>query len=234
MTYHDLTLACSFCQGFGDNANPSYAGQGLKGHPAIDEKCGYGSMIKPYKRICVYKVLDVAHPANDGSGFTGVFGIDPDGNEWLYGHCNPTAVIGRWYETTDVIGTEANHGLVYQDGSEITLAMQQAGDERGAHRHVQYRECQRTLTLSATTNYLSGMNGAAYRDAAGNYYAVPNFTNGFNGCRDWTTIPGLLNDPDPLQLDNLSKQVSIASQIVQKLAQLIGLRKGGDNSSQAR
>jgi hypothetical protein len=39
----------------------------------------------------------------------------------------------------EVIGTEANHGPVYEGNMPITLAMQAVGDKRGAHRYYQKR-----------------------------------------------------------------------------------------------
>jgi hypothetical protein len=82
-----------------------------------------------------------------------------------------------------VIAKEGNHGVVYSGNTLITLAMQAAGDQRGHHRHHQKRPVIETKQLSGTG--LSTSSGT-YRDGDGNYYQVYDYTNGFNGCIDWT------------------------------------------------
>lgn len=178
---------CYQGQPFSANYNPSYKGGGLLGHPGIDMSCGFCSPIhSPYDGF-VYKVLSKERPSNDGSGFTGVFLIVDDGKElfeWLVGHCDPSVSVGTFVKKGDVIGTEANHGLVYSGNVQITLAMQVAGDQRGAHRHIQKRPIFKTKTLSSAA--LSSYNdlGGNYRDIQGFYYQIWNYNNGFNGCVD--------------------------------------------------
>lgn len=171
---------CEITQKFGQNANGAYKAAGLQGHTGIDIACGYGTPVYPIKRLWVYKVLDgVKQVANDGSGFTGVFGLDEDGQEWLYGHCDTLAVEGRWYETGEIIGKEANHGLVFSGGTQITLAMQKAGDTRGAHRHIQKRKC--VLGNDPNKIYLTNYGGRMIV-FKGQNVQVENWWNGFNGC----------------------------------------------------
>lgn len=189
-TEYSTQNTCTISQNFGDNANPLYKGEGLEGHSGRDICCGYGTPIQPFVPIYVYKILDAKHPSWDGTGFTGVFGIDREGNEWLYGHCDPTAEIGKWYSETDIIGTEANHGEIYSGSTRITLAMQAAGDHRGSHRHVQYRPCD--LVMNTTTTMLSTFNSGPYRDAQGYYYQYRYPNNGYAGCTDWTLEFGSL------------------------------------------
>ena len=182
-----LDNKCSFAQAFAANANDSYALGGLKGHTGVDWHCGFGTDILSDFDGYVYKVLTPALPANDGSGFTGVFMIVNDGIElfeWLVGHCNPTVTEGMYVRKGDKIGTEANHGTVFEGGVQITLAMQQAGDQRGAHRHYQKRPVVKSKTT--TGQCLTNHQGGAYYD--GNYYNIPWYSNGFNGCVD-PTIP---------------------------------------------
>lgn len=213
---------CNETQGFGANANDSYASEGLLGHTGIDINCGWGTPINPYVPIYVYKILTVEHPSNDGTGFTGVFGIDVDGNEWLYGHCNPTAEVGKWYQTTDVIGTEANHGQVYDGELEITLTMQAAGDERGHHRHIQCRPCTRKLTNDGSS-YLTTVNGGYYKDAQGYYYQFNLPNNGEAGCVDWSLKFGSLSDQVAGAEDELAAQsktdtnLSLFAQLLKKI-----------------
>ena len=197
-------MTCIITQGFGENANAAYKGAGLKGHSGIDENCGWGTPIYPIVRMYVYKVLDgVVQKSYDGSGFTGVFGVDADGNEWLYGHCDTAASEGSWYETTDIIGYEANHGPVYEGGVEITLAEQKAGDQRGHHRHVQKRPCDLVAALVGVPLYRYGWVPLILN---GKYYQVKDYNNGYNGCVDFTIPPDYLNAPE-----TISQKVGIIS-----------------------
>jgi hypothetical protein len=84
----------------------------------------------------------------------------------------------------DIIGTEANHGVVYSGNIRITVAMQQAGDQRGHHRHYQKRPVKRSKTI--TQPALSAYNdvGGTYLDAEGFYYPIWNYNNGFHVCVD--------------------------------------------------
>lgn len=183
--------ACAFEQGFG--ASPAtYAP--LAGHPGIDlgkspQGGGYGSPIHAIADMHAYKVLTPSSPSNDGSGFTGVFGIVDDGielYELLYGHCDPTIMQGVDVKKGDIIGTEANHGLVFQGNTQITLAMQKAGDRRGSHRHMQKRPVFRTPTMTQPALSEHSDVTGTYRDPEGFYYQIFNHSNGFNGCVDPT------------------------------------------------
>src|SRR5205085_2265969 len=129
---------CILGQPFGKNYNGLYLSSGLKGHPGVDYSCGYGTPIHAPLPMYVYKVLTKDRPSNDGTGFTGIFGIYDDGVElfeFLIGHCDPTVSEGTYVDAGDVIATEANHGQVYVGNMPVTLAMQRAGDTRGTHRH---------------------------------------------------------------------------------------------------
>lgn len=165
----------------------------MKGHPGIDMQCGYGSQIHSPIDMMIYKVLTVANPSRDGSGFTGVFGIVDDGielYEYLIGHCDPTCSVGQFIKAGEVVGTEANHGRVYWNGQEITLAMQKAGDKRGTHRHCQKRPVRKVRQTQTGKRYLDDYSdwpaGSIHRDDSGYYYEVWDWFNGFNGCIDPT------------------------------------------------
>lgn len=184
-------MICYEGQGFGENANNSYASSGLSGHTGQDWACGFGTPIKSPFNGFVYKVLTKENPSNDGSGFTGVFMIVDDGIEcfeWLIGHCNPSVAEGQQVKAGDIIGTEANHGTVFTGNVQITLAMQAAGDERGSHRHEQKRPVQRLMQTRSGYVYLDRYSdnpaGSIYRDATGGYYEVFDYWNGFHGCVD--------------------------------------------------
>lgn len=181
-------MICYQGQGFGQNANTSYKAGGLQGHTGIDINCGFGTPIPSPVSGTVYKVLTSSLPANDGSGFTGVFILVDNGYEsyeLLVGHCNPTVQPGTRVSFGDIIGTEANHGTVFSGGTQITLAMQGAGDQRGAHRHYQLRPYQmvpKTDGLPCLSAYSDSGYAAPYYDGA--YYQIWGYDNGFNGCVD--------------------------------------------------
>lgn len=178
---------CKITQGFGQNATDTYIKGGLKGHCGCDSDCGYGSPIHSYwDTEKVYKVLTVQNPANDGSGFTGVFTIVEQGGEvfeFLYGHCNPSVTVGQILTKGTVLGTQANNGEVYANGQRITLDMQKAGDHRGTHRHDQKRVLRKDTNILPNTRYITAQDGSFYFD--GSYYAIPLYSNGFNGCVNW-------------------------------------------------
>ena len=185
-----MKTQCPTTQSFGENANPSYVSGGLKGHTGWDNSCGFGTPINSYwDSEYVYKVLTKENPANDGSGFTGVFTIvEQDGKcfEFLYGHCNPSPnLLGTVITKGTVIGTEANNGQVYSGGERITLDMQKSGDTRGTHRHDQARLLRKDVTVQGDNNYLSSLGGGIF-NYNGYFYAIPNYKNGFNGCYDFT------------------------------------------------
>lgn len=180
-----MKLECNIGQGFGGNATATYKAGGLLGHAGVDNNCGFGTPIHAYQDGYVYKVLTKENPANDGSGFTGVFVLvenEIELFEMLYGHCNPLVTVGQNIKFGDVIGTEANNGEVYSNGERITLEMQKNGDQRGAHRHDQKRLLRKDKSLQSYTNYLTDNEGRFYYN--GFYYAVPFYKNGFNGCVD--------------------------------------------------
>jgi Peptidase family M23 len=183
---------CSFNQGFGANATPLYKGQGLKGHTGVDMACGYGTPVYAFKKGIVYKIIDDKRPANDGSGYWAVFIIAPDANgfycEWQIGHLSKiTCKVGDLVEPWTVIGEEGNRGYVYQEGIQITKAMQDTGDRRGAHVHWNKKQLKK-LTPSERDGqpgmYLSGYGLGNYQDAQGYYYQVLNYNNGYNGSVD--------------------------------------------------
>ena len=213
----EIEKGCHLGQGFGYNYNNSYSKIGLKGHPAIDYSCGYGSPIYfPYEKGFVYKVLTKENPSYDGSGFTGVFVIIDDSIEcfeYLVGHCNPAVSIGQTLKKGDLIGYEANNGTVFSGNIQITLAMQKTGDERGSHRHVQKRPVMKTKITSGICLSTQADNpaGSHFRDQEGFYYKVFDYENGYNGCIDFK---GVFNRD--LQLFNSGYDVFVLQRILIK------------------
>ncbi len=187
-----MKTQCNITQGLADNATATYKNSGLIGHTAIDSSCGHGSPINSYwNKEYVYKVLTKENPANDGSGFTGIFTIveqDSKCFEFLYGHCDPNPnLLGKTITKNTFIGREGNNGEVYSGGVRITLDMQKSGDTRGSHRHDQARELRKDKIKQSDTAYLSALGGGdLYLD--GFFYAIPYYHNGLNGCFDWTKL----------------------------------------------
>lgn len=175
---------CSVAQTFGENATSEYSSDGLRGHPGWDIHCGYGTTIVAPFDMYAYSVIGKDSPLLGPEGYTQIGAIvetDLETFEWIIGHCDPLCKIGP-VKKGDVIGTEANHGPVWDGQTQITLAMQQAGDKRGAHRHYQKRPVVKVPATSGGT-YLNSYG--FYKDQQGNYYKVYMPNNGYNGCVDW-------------------------------------------------
>lgn len=182
-----MKLEYPISQPFGANFNNSYAP--LRGHPGIDYDGGYGAPVHSlFEQEYVYKVLDVDHPANDGSGFTGVFTIIDNGIEcfeFLYGHGDPCVKVGQILTPGTLIMTQANHGEVYYGGLRITLAMQKAGDKRGTHVHGQKRILRKDAEMKPGVKYITTIDNTPFR--LNNFYLAYAFQdNGYAGCIDFT------------------------------------------------
>lgn len=183
---------CTRTQPFGANSNPIYLSSGMKGHTGVDDSCGYGSKVYALKKGVVYKILDREHPARDGSGYWCVFMISEENGkfvEWQIGHLSKIyCKVGDIVEPWDFIGEEGNRGRVFSGNIQITKAMQDAGDKRGAHRH--YNKKYLTQTKEIGNNiYLTqwtpdGVMPIVYTDTAGFHYIVDNANNGYSGSVD--------------------------------------------------
>lgn len=186
---------CTRTQGFYENVANAYSSLGLKGHGGIDINCGYGSPIECPLAGYVYSVYDNIHKAKDGywaifliAEYKGQLG------ELCIGHCAKILLdIGQNVTKGQVIAQEGNHGYVFENGVPITLAMQADGDERGHHRHWQWRPVAKTKTLN-NEQFLIDFSGYVYRDKEGFYYKVLDYNNGFHGLSP--EIAGILNDYD--------------------------------------
>lgn len=178
-------MNCAVGQGFAENSNPTYIINGLKGHTGIDVACGFGTPIYSDFIGVVYKVLTKEKPANDGSGFTGVFMIVDNGIEcfeWLIGHCDPVVKVGDTVYKGQLLGYEANHGTVFSGNIFITPLMQANGDQRGNHRHYQMRPLVPSKKYQYAALSVQNDQPGSYRDVNGYYYHVAMYANGYNGC----------------------------------------------------
>jgi murein DD-endopeptidase MepM/ murein hydrolase activator NlpD len=183
---------CTTTQKFGENLNNAYAKAGLKGHTGVDICCGYGTPIECPVDGYVYKVIDNVHPANDGTGYWAIFIVTQINGQWgefCIGHPSRIDVsVGSTVNKGQIVGAEGNHGQVFQGTIEITKAMQDAGDKRGSHRHLQWRLLNRVTDSSGKIPRLVAYPLSVYHDKEGYQYEIPGFYDGYNGCVDCQPI----------------------------------------------
>jgi len=175
-------------QRFGENAVSTYVQQGLKGHSGIDYQVQYGTPIK-----CVvdnsqcYSTMSKNNP--NLMAYRAVYTIVDDidcSYELSYGHCTdmyPTP--GQTYNVGSIMGLVGNTGDVYQGGIAVTEAEKLAGSHKGTHLHFQIRKLQKqpvNIPLEPTRHYIN--DGFGILIFKGNYYYVPEWNNGYNGCVD--------------------------------------------------
>lgn len=184
-------------QRFGDNANPLYAAQGLKGHPSYD----WGALWDAVKKAFIgafwgapipnctpnaycYSIMHQNDPVlMDYRAAFFIVETETGVYEVSYGHMSTIlAIPGRTYQVGETIGLVGNTGPVYAGSHEVTEAEKRAGSHAGEHLHgPQIRPVQKVKETDNKHQYLNDANGI-YRDTDGFYYLVPNFNNGYNGC----------------------------------------------------
>lgn len=217
-------MNCTRTQGFYENAANAYPKIGMKGHGGIDVNCGYGTEVQFPLDGLVSGVFNNVFKASDG--YWGVYALcEYKGQlgELCVGHLSRIDVkIGDKIRKGQVVGLEGNHGYVFDNGVQITLAQQAAGDQRGHHRHWQWRPVVKTKSLS-NKQFITNYTGI-YKDSEGYYYQVLDYDNGFHGLSP--DIAGILNDftevkpaeqPTPEQLSTLSKALNVLSQLIKNL-----------------
>jgi len=192
-------------QRFGENGNPSYARDGLKGHTAYDWGVPWGTPIPNcVEGLYVYSLLNKDNP--DPTRYRAVCGIVETDNggvyEITYGHCSAiTAEVGKTYKVGDVIAKVGNTGDVWVGAHEVTKAERQQGSQAGAHLHgPQIRVLKKTRYTSTYKNYLYDDKG--FLCINGWYYGVPDYDNGYNGCvslRSFSTEKVAVST-DPIQV----------------------------------
>lgn len=198
-------------QRFGENANPLYAGQGLKGHTSYDWSVPYGSPIPN----CVadsycYSLMHKDDPVL--MDYRAVFFIvetdDGKAYEISYGHLSKiTAEVGKTYQPGDIIGFTGNTGPVFQGQHEVTEAEKDHGSTAGTHLHgPQVRVLQKTKYTGQFKDYVMDETGKPFM-RNGYFYGIPDYDNGYNGCvsmaqystetlaTDWKAPVPVVDDP---------------------------------------
>lgn len=176
----------SISQKFGDNANPLYSGEGLKGHPAIDFGVPYGAAIRAAVDGPVAWVLNKGNA--DLSKYRAVGQIVDGGDGFLYevsyGHCAEIYVsAGDYVHQGDVIAHVGNTGDVYSGSHYVTLAEKRAGSHAGAHLHFQVRKCVESKTSKAPKGQrLVTDDTGAYTLSNGHFVMTADNLNGYNSC----------------------------------------------------
>lgn len=180
-----MKCECGITQLFGGNANPLYHGQGLKGHPAFDEQCGYGTTIHSYYPGYVHSVL---YPNTETYDYSCVYQIvETEFEVFEYGQGHVSKVLVAPDSTTvagQPIAEEGNFGAVYFNGIEVSVAERKAGSHAGTHRHVQKRAVKKVTKTTPGKQYLSSPQyGNPFRKD-GYYFEYFDQDNGYNACVD--------------------------------------------------
>lgn len=191
-------------QHFGDNANGSYASDGLKGHTAIDLVSVYNSPILAAVTGEVYSLMNKDNP--DPMKYRAVFQIYDDidySYEVSYGHCNFIyAEEGKVYEQGQPLSglaSEGNTGTCYVGNHLISREEKLGGSTAGFHTHFQTRKCIRVTKRDPKKHYLENSEGRLKRNDF--YYEIVDYDNGYNGCVD--PAPFLKDRPSHIFLKNL-------------------------------
>ena len=207
-------------QGFAENANVSYARDGLVGHSAIDWAVPYGDPIYNLaENAYCYSVMNRENP--DLMRYRAVFTLvnaDNGVSDWAevsYGHLDQiTATVGTTYYPGDVLGTCGNTGTVFSGKNEVTAAQKKAGSKAGAHLHgPQVRPVLRVTKRNPKRQYLSDGFGLLKKD--GYYFEIVNYENGTNGCINPKPFftKGLASE-EAKKRESLKKQIGLLSTVL--------------------
>jgi len=208
-------------QKFGGNANPSYQSDGLIGHTGVDSVTFYDDVIHLSQNGKVYKIIN--RDNKDLSRFRAIFQLVngengyTDCTEVCYGHCNKINCSLGELSTGTPIATEGNSGMVYVGGHMVTKDEKEKGSKAGTHIHFQIRPVMRTNQYDACKNYLSSQEeiSVPHKDGLGNYYEIPLYQNGYNGCID----------PEPFFSGMFAGDVEIISKEITLLQKIVGALK---------
>lgn len=176
-------------QPFGANANPLYAGDGLKGHTAEDWAFTHGAdVLVPADDAYCYAVRnkDNVDPMKYRAAYFLVPGWNgySDWSEVSLGHADKILVTpGKTYKRGAKAITAGNTGDVYAGRRYVTKAEKLKGSIAGTHLHgPQVRPVKRMKNRKSSETYLTDANGYFRKD--GYYFEVVNYKNGYNGCID--------------------------------------------------
>lgn len=215
-------------QRFGENANSSYAADGLKGHTAYDWGVPYGTPIPncTADAYC-YSVMHKDDPVlMDYRAAFFIVETDTGVYEISYGHMSEIiAVPGNTYQVGDTIGLVGNTGPVFAGQHEVTEAEKDAGSHAGAHLHGPQIRVLQKVTETHTgpgffNHYLTTDGINLYRDKDGFYYEVPTYQNGYNGCVSMAQFSTETLATDYVKLQEAQNIVSQAQNIATEVAQL--------------
>jgi len=216
-------------QGFSENANISYARDGLVGHTAIDWGIPFGEPIyNCTENAYCYSVMNRGNP--DLMKYRAVYTLvnaDNGVSEWAeasYGHFNDVyAEVGKTYQPGEVLGTSGNTGTVFSRGREVTAAQKNAGSTAGTHLHgAQIRPVQRVKKITRRKEYLYDGFGILKKD--GYYFEVINYDNGTNGCINPAPfLNGILATVYAAKVRKQSLTISLLKQLVSLYKRLRGV-----------
>ena len=217
--------ANTLTQGFAQNANISYARDGLVGHTAQDYGVPYGTQIPccADNSYC-YSVMNKDNP--DLMRYRAVFTLvetEAGIYEVSYGHCSEiTAEVGKTYMAGDIIGRIGNTGIVFVWNHEVTAAEKHAGSHAGAHLHgPQVRPVKKIKKITKGKTYLYDQEGRLKID--GFYFEVLDYENGTNGCVDPRNFLSIYDANKAQQIKSIQvQQIGILRKIIALLTLLIG------------
>lgn len=200
-------------QRFGDNANLSYARDGLKGHSAYDWGMPYGAPIPNCvpNAYCYSNMHENDPVLMDYRAVFFIVETDTGVYEISYGHLSKhTATVGKTYQVGETIGFVGNTGDCFSGSHEVTEAEKRAGSHAGAHLHgPQVRVLKKTKKLTSRSHPLYDENGLLEID--GYYFDVPDYGNGYNGCVSLASF-----STETLASDYIGPSGQVPSKVIQE------------------
>lgn len=175
-------------QGFGENANKSYAGYGLKGHTAIDAVAFYDAKIYPAVIAPVYSEINFDNSNTDNyRAVYQIVDIVDFSYEISYGHCNKR-LHGNGLNG-EPLCTMGNTGQVFTGGKQVTKDEKNMLSRPGTHIHFQLRKLLRTTDVTRYDNQGRDREFIRIKDGSryvrnGFCYEVLGFYDGYRGCID--------------------------------------------------
>lgn len=171
-------------QYYSENLNDYYKNNGLAGHGALDIVGNHRENIYASCDGFVYSIINKDN--SDLSKYRAVYQlIEEDGiaYELSYGHLMDIYVQPNTFvKRGTLIGTQGNTGNVFVGGKEVTTEMKKNNSSAGSHLHFQLRLLKPVNYFDQSKAHLYNQSGLFKKD--GNFYQIPEFDNGYNGCID--------------------------------------------------